>query len=113
MVNGREYRTVTRGALADPPKWMLTGVASTTGRRTPSGTWLQLVRDGADAGVRNTELTRFVGHLLSRDVDALLVLEIAHAVNKTRFRPPLDTAEVDQVVESIAGRELRKRTGAS
>ena len=69
-----------------------------------------LVRDGAALGSRNDDLTRLTGHLLSRDVNAVLVLELVRLVN-SRSSPPLPDDEVTRIVESIAGRELRKRTG--
>ena len=49
--------------------------------------------------------------MLARDVDARLVLEIAQLVNQ-RATPPLPEREVEHIVASIAGRELRKRTRA-
>jgi hypothetical protein len=67
-----------------------------------------MARDGLIDGERNVGLTRLVGHLLAKDVDARLVLELAHAIN-ARCRPPLEGREVDRVVASMCGRELRKR----
>jgi Primase C terminal 1 (PriCT-1) len=73
-------------------------------------------RDGEDGGGasegRNDKLTRFVGHLLRRYVDPELVLELAYLVNDHRFRPPLEHGEVDRLVDSVAGAELRRRNRA-
>jgi hypothetical protein len=82
-------------------------------RAQRGGAWADLVAAGVGEGERNVTLTRLVGHLLARDVDARLVLELAHTVNASRFRPPLDAREVARTVESVAGRELRKRTRAA
>ena len=75
---------------------------------TPVASWVALVRDGAPEGGRNHALARIVGHLLAKGVDPHLVAELAHLVNG-RNRPPLPGAEVDQVVVSIASREVRRR----
>lgn len=80
----RARRMVERGG----PSWPLTSI---------------------EQGQRNDRLTRLVGHLMGRDVDARIVGSVTHAVNMARCRPPLDADEVDRILESIAGRELRKR----
>lgn len=133
--NGRRYEPDERAPLADPPGWLLgllrgsqaapgrgcwrcygSGVTGTgrecgcAGRRpsVPAREWVALVRDGAAAGARNSELARLVGHLLAKDVDAHLVAELAQLVNG-RCRPPLEAHEVDRIMGSIAGREVRRR----
>lgn len=97
-------------ALAQLPPWVSAGRQERRERpsRTPASEWVALVRDGLTDGQRNNGIARFVGHLLSKNVDARLVAELAHLVNG-RSRPPLEAREVDQVVESIAGREVRRR----
>jgi len=100
--------------LAELPEWISAQrphAAGRAGRRTPASEWVALVRDGLTAGQRNQGLARLVGHLLAKDVDARLAAELAHVVNE-RGRPPLPTREVDQVVASIAGREVRRRQTA-
>lgn len=99
--------------LAPMPAWIGAGrvQASERPQATPAREWAAMVRDGLAEGDRNHGLARLVGHLLARDVDARLVLELAQLV-ATRCRPPLDTAEVGRIVESIAGREVRKRRKA-
>lgn len=42
------------------------------------------------------------GHLLWREVDPEVVMELLLAWNRARCRPPLEDAEVAGVVESIA-----------
>jgi putative DNA primase/helicase len=109
---GRRYEPDERCAPAPLPAWLLDRLRGQTTLSTapvPASEWIAIVRDGLPEGQRNHGLARLVGHLLARNVDARLVRELAHAV-ALRCRPPLDSAEVDQVVESIAGAELRKRT---
>ena len=115
--SGRRYRVEHRGPVA-PLGWLAAavhegaGTAAHPGRPAPepAGTWVRMVRDGLDEGERNQGIARFVGHLLARDIDARLVAELAHLVNG-RARPPLPGQEVDRVVASIAGREVRRRLG--
>ena len=113
---GRRYESIERAPLAPAPDWLLERLRGCSQhvpngqcRREPTDTWVAYVRDGLPAGERNAGLARLVGHLLHQDVDVHLVAEIAHLVN-TRCRPPLDSTEVDRVVASIAGREVRRRT---
>jgi hypothetical protein len=98
--------------LAMIPQWIVSSVAdasATAGpRRESTATWVAMVRNGLPSGERNSGLTRIVGHLLAKDVDARLVLELAHLING-RCRPPLPAGEVDRLVQSICGCELRKR----
>jgi hypothetical protein len=99
-------------AAAAMPRWLRGAVAvhpTVNSYRTDPAEWIALVRDGVGEGQRNDSLARVVGHLLRNDVDVNLVTEIARLVNRHRFRPPLDDAEVDRVVASIAGAELRRR----
>jgi hypothetical protein len=97
-------------ALAELPAWVSAGREERRERpsRTPTSEWVAIVGDGLAAGERNQGLARLVGHLLAKDVDARLVAELAHLV-AARCRPPLGAREVDQVVASICGREIRRR----
>jgi hypothetical protein len=70
--------------------------------------WRSLVRSGVQEGQRNASLASLSGHLLARDVDPDVTLELLLAWNRLRCRPPLDDAEVVRVVGSITrlhGRE--------
>jgi len=113
--NGRRYTwDVSPLEVAPPamPAWLAELVVEDRGGRrasTPTSEWLRIAA-GVAEGERNAALARLVGHLLRRDVDAELVAGLAQLVN-ARNRPPLACAEVERVVESIAGRELRRRNG--
>jgi hypothetical protein len=109
--SGRRYEPDERSAIAPMPDWLQGALTRPHGERhdrTPASAWAAIVRDGLRQGERNHGLARLTGHLLSKNVDARLVREIAHLVNG-RCKPPLTSHEVDCVVESIAGCELRKR----
>jgi hypothetical protein len=111
LVGDRPYEPARRAPVQPLPEWL--GPLLTRDRprqgATPPSVWTRMVRDGLPEGERNSGLARLVGHLLARDVNALLVAEFAHLVNG-RCRPPLPAEDVDRVVASIAGRELRQRT---
>jgi hypothetical protein len=120
MVGDRRYEPDERRAPVSLPEWLLRATATRANGapRTPSSEWLSIVRDGvrgpgvrdgAASEGRNDKLTRLVGHLLRHYVDPEVVLELAHLVNDHRFRPPLPHAEVDRLVDSVAGAELRRR----
>ncbi len=64
--------------------------------------WRRLVREGIGEGQRNNTIASLSGHLLWRDVDLDVVVELMLAWNRTHCRPPLPDDEVVQVVQSIA-----------
>jgi hypothetical protein len=76
------------------------------GDRTPRGQpvahWRGLVRDGVAEGARNSTIASLCGHLLWYGVDPEVALELLLAWNRARCRPPLDDAEVAEVVASIS-----------
>ena len=113
--SGRRYQWENHPddvALASMPSWIVDQAATHNGpRRESTATWVAMVSAGLPNGERNSGLTRIVGHLLAKDVDARLVLELAYLIN-TRCRPPLPTDEVHRLVASICGCELRKRRAA-
>jgi hypothetical protein len=115
--SGRRYEWENHPADVAPaplPQWMIDRLArdDVARQRVPAATWIAMVSAGLPAGERNSGLTRIVGHLLAKDVDARLVRELAHLVN-ARCRPPLPAYEVDRLVQSICGCELRKRWRAA
>lgn len=104
--SGRRYAWVTGRApgevpLAALPHWLLGAADSTRRGHTPAH-WRSLVREGVEEGQRNASLASLSGHLLRRDVDPEVALELMLAWNRVRCRPPLDDAEVAGVVKSIA-----------
>jgi hypothetical protein len=110
-IDGQHYEVDEEGPPAPLPEWLrrLVVAAPNADRRpaAPASEWVRIAR-GVGEGERNQALTRLTGHLLRRNVDAYLVLGLAHAVNALNH-PPLPAAEVDGIAESICGRDLRRR----
>lgn len=106
---GRRYAADERVAPAELPPWLSTRLKTPqeARRRVPVNEWVRIVR-GLPEGQRNHGIARLAGHLLAHDVDVRLVLELVMLV-AARCQPALAAGEVQRVVESIAGRELRKR----
>ena len=102
---GRRYAWIPgRGpdemTLAALPRWILVPVRGPrVGRSLPQ--WRQLVREGVPQGERNSTIASLTGHLLWHGVDPEVALELMLAWNRMRCQPPLDDAEVAQVVASI------------
>jgi hypothetical protein len=86
--------------LAPLPRWSLTATGIPRSGRS-LGDWRKLVQEGVPEGQRNSTITSLTDHLLWHGVDAAVVLELLLAWNRLRCRPPLDDAEVAEVVGSI------------
>jgi hypothetical protein len=71
--------------------------------------WRALVREGVDEGARNATIASLTGHLLKRQVDEEVVMELMLAWNRQRCRPPLDDDEVIRTVDSIARTHARQQ----
>jgi hypothetical protein len=104
-------------SFAAAPSWLLEKITEPNGNgscKTPvaPSEWRALIADGVNEGARNDALCRLSGHLLRRRVDAVVVLQLLLAFNMTHCRPPLSDSEVEEIVTSICGRELKRR-GAS
>jgi hypothetical protein len=95
-VMGRAPEDVAPAAL---PRWLLRGFATRAGRSPRE--WRRLVREGVPQGERNSTIASLTGHLLWHGVDPDVALELMLAWNRMRCRPPLDDAEVAQVVKNI------------
>lgn len=87
-------------ALAALPRWLLAPTGGGRAKRSLAD-WRQLVREGVPEGQRNSTIASLAGHLLWHQVDPEVVLELLLAWNRMRCRPPLDDAEVAQVVANI------------
>lgn len=118
-LSGRRYEWVTGRTpgdlpLAPLPAWLLPGDTMSealTPRAIPSTEWQKLLAGPVPEGRRNDTLTRVTGHLLRRGVNPFLALELVLAFNQARCDPPLPEQEVVNLVNSVAGRELRRRGG--
>jgi len=116
-VSGRQYawellHHPLDKAVALAPSWLLAMVAARhAGGRQGASDWRRAIAEGVPEGRRNDTLAAAVGGLLLAGVPIRVVLEIALAMNACRFHPPLPKDEVLKVVDSIAGREARRRGG--
>jgi len=97
----RAGRAPAEMSLAALPRWLLRSTGAVRRGRT-LGEWRALVHEGVPQGQRNSTIASLAGHLLWHGVDAAVALELLLAWNRMRCRPPLDDAEVAQVVQSIA-----------
>lgn len=108
--SGRRYSWSVDSAnyIAEAPGWLLAKLNGAIVSTTPSPEWRSLI-DGVDEGARNCSLAKLAGHLLRHRVNAFVTLGLLQAWNATNCKPPLPTSEVEQIVNSIAGKELRRR----
>jgi hypothetical protein len=101
-------------AIATAPDWLLERAISHNGNgkgAVPASEWREICGNGVPEGKRNCTTARLAGHLLSRSVDPIVTLELLQAWNAVRCSPPLPPEDVGRIVDSIAGRELRRRGG--
>jgi Bifunctional DNA primase/polymerase, N-terminal/Primase C terminal 1 (PriCT-1) len=106
----------TGDKIVAAPAWLIAKVVATADAAAngaaPPSEWHRLVVDGVAEGARNDTVARLTGHLLRRYVDAHVTLELVRAWNAVRCRPPLADKEVVAIVNSIAGKELKRRQEA-
>lgn len=99
--------------MAPAPEWLkllLKNHRPLKGNSTnPSNFWENTLGNGVNKGIRNDLMTKLTGHLLRRYVDPFLVKMIIHSLNETCFKPPLEVTEINGLIESIAGLEIRRR----
>lgn len=114
--SGRRYAwsADSADAIAAAPAWLIQKVTAPTNgasAATPPSVWRELVHDGVGEGARDCTVTRLAGYLMCRLVDPIVTLELLQAWNSARCSPPLPEASVARIVNSIAGRELARRSG--
>ncbi|MGB9043799.1 MAG: bifunctional DNA primase/polymerase [Pseudolabrys sp.] len=105
------------GALADAPQWLLDRICERTNGNgnapTPPSEWRTLVASGVDEGQRDNAVARLAGYFLRRYLDPLVVLEILRLWNEERCRPPLPTDDIERIVNSVAKKEMQRRSHGS
>jgi hypothetical protein len=97
-------------AFALAPDWLLdkiNGNGKSNGA-TPPEDWHELAK-GVAEGQRNSSATRLAGYLLRRRVYPFVVLELLQGWNATRCAPPLPESDIERIVNSVAGREMKRR----
>jgi hypothetical protein len=110
--SGALYRWASNGArtAATAPDRLIARISErANGKVTPPEEWQQLFTSDIPEGQRDCTLTRMAGKLLRHCVNAADVLGIMQSINIARCRPPLPAEDIERIVESIAGRELRRR----
>jgi hypothetical protein len=115
--SGRRYcwSVDSANAFAEAPGWLVDKIAEPKKKNgngngaTPPSEWRALVANGLEEGCRNNSLTRLTGHLLRRYVDPNVTLQLVQSFNQTHCRPPLGPEDVQKLVNSIAGREIKRR----
>jgi Bifunctional DNA primase/polymerase, N-terminal/Primase C terminal 1 (PriCT-1) len=110
---GRRYcwSVDTATVFASAPAWLLARIVTLAARGNGAmrpASWRELIK-GVSEGKRDTSATKLAGYLLRRHVDVLVTLELLHMWNETRCTPPLPAADIEKVVNSIAGKELKRR----
>jgi Bifunctional DNA primase/polymerase, N-terminal/Primase C terminal 1 (PriCT-1) len=108
-----EWSVDCASAIAQAPAWLLRLIAAPTNSNggknaTPPSEWRDLVR-GVSEGARDCSLTKLTGYLLRRHVDPFVTLELIRTFNATRCTPPLPDRDVERIVASVAGLELKRR----
>ena len=118
VVKGRAYvwSVDTADKIAAAPDWLVTlvsvGVSAGGDAGAGGGAMSRFEWAAGEVigeGRRNDTLARIAGVLLRRSVSVQLVWDLLHAFNAQRCAPPLDGKELTTIVDSIAGRELKRR----
>ena len=108
--SGRKYcwSVDSASSFADAPDWLLAILASRPQKATTSPEWRALIA-GVAEGARDCSVTKLAGHLLRRHVNPFVALGLLQAWNAANCTPPLPDADIERIVNSIAGKELRRR----
>ena len=110
---GSVYRwdiALSRANISECPSWLLRLLRSQAGSqrgRSPEQ-WRQTISARVPEGQRNQTLSQVAG-LLFRRLPAVVAAELAYCWSQVRLSPPLPEREVLRTIDSIAGRELRRR----
>jgi hypothetical protein len=103
-------------AIAPAPEWLLRlaggGRDNIVRLPQPPSAWRKLAAERVPDGARNNALVKLAGHLLRRDVDAIVVRELLLGWNQRNLTPPLSDAVVTRTVERIWEAERRRRGDA-
>jgi hypothetical protein len=109
--SGRRYcwSVDTADTLADAPDWLLAKIAAShSNGAAPAAEWRELIK-GVGEGARDCSVARIAGYLLRLQVDPLVTLQLLQSWNATCCAPPLPEKDIARIVNSIAGKELRRR----
>jgi Bifunctional DNA primase/polymerase, N-terminal/Primase C terminal 1 (PriCT-1) len=101
-------------AFAPAPQWLLDKITTSTNGNgkaapIPPAEWHALVATGVNEGARDCTIAKLAGYMLRRRIDPFVALELLQVWNGARCAPPLPAADIERIVDSICGRELRRR----
>jgi len=101
----------TLNDVADAPEWLLERCAGASRDEAPppAQDWREIFSADVPEGQRNATAASLAGHLLRKGAEPGVVEELLQGWNARRCKPPLASAEVAKVVESIAGKERQRR----
>jgi hypothetical protein len=110
--SGRKYAWSVDSAdkFASAPDWLLARVAKRNGAALPAAPseWRAML-DGVPEGRRNSSLARIAGYLLRHSIDPVFAAGLLQIFNAARCAPPLPEKDVARIIDSIAGKELKRR----
>ncbi len=95
--------------LAVVPDWLLSVVAGDHKQKRTPGQWQAVAALPVPEGKRNSTAAALYGHLVRRDVDAKVALELLRAWNIARCKPPMADGEITTIAASISEREPSRR----
>ena len=112
--SGRPYAwsVDSHNAFASAPEWLLAKITDAKGNghtAAEPSEWRALMLNGVAEGRRDCTITKITGYLLRRFVDPIFVAELMQIFNAARCTPPLPAEDVARIVNSIAGKELKRR----
>ena len=68
-----------------------------------------MMAEGVPEGHRDGTLARITGYLLRHHIDPVFAPGSCRLLNAARCLPPLPEEDVERIVQSIAGKELKAR----
>jgi hypothetical protein len=101
-------------AFAEAPAWLLQRVAEPADKKktpAPPSEWQALIARSVDEGSRNSVAARLSGYFLRHHINAAVVHDLMQLWNEARCRPPLPAEDIETIVASIAGLEMKRRYG--
>jgi hypothetical protein len=108
--SGALYRwqvELSPASVAECPEWLLEQITPSPPRRSVDD-WYRRISEPVPKGTRNESLAQVAG-LLFRRLPAQAAAELAVCWAKVKLSPPLPDREVWRTLDSIAGRERRRR----
>lgn len=114
--NGNKYEyELSSKPIATPvakaPSWLVQLASKPKEKqyqKKSSSYWMDIFHNTTE-GNRNNAAAQLAGHLFRRYIDPKLVVEIMYLWN-TKVDPPLELEELNKIIDSIASKELARRS---